>query len=228
MSLWSDFLTNQHRVIDKWTHYFPAYERHFSKFVNTDVTFLEIGCFQGGSLQMWKRYLGPYAKIVGIDIDPTCMGQEEDQISVRIGRQADTNFLQSVIDEFGPIDVVLDDGSHMMSDLRASFNYLYPHVSRNGVYFIEDLHTAYWEEFGGGLRREGSFIELCKNLIDDLNADWSRGANIADQFTRSTLSMHFYDSICAFEKGRTANRTSFRTGDPGAGPMTKSSLPVPD
>jgi hypothetical protein len=33
------------------------------------------------------------------------------------------NFLQQIIDEFGSPDVVLDDGSHMMSDMRASSNF---------------------------------------------------------------------------------------------------------
>jgi SAM-dependent methyltransferase len=220
MPLWDDFLTNQNRTIHKWKHYFPAYERHFGKFVNTDVTFLEIGCFKGGSLQMWKRFLGPHARIVGIDIDPSCKEQQEDQIEIRIGSQADETFLQSIVDEFGPFDIVLDDGSHKMDDLRTTFNFLYPHVIRNGVYFVEDLHTAYWEEYGGGLRREGSFIELCKALIDDLNADWSRGSLEATSFTRNTLSMHFYDSICVFEKGRATVKTAPMIGNADAGPMT--------
>jgi hypothetical protein len=68
VGLWADFLTNDQRVIVKWKHYFPVYERHLTKFVNTDVVFIEIGVGEGGSLQMWKRYLGPFARIVGIDI----------------------------------------------------------------------------------------------------------------------------------------------------------------
>jgi hypothetical protein len=78
----------------------------------------------------------------------------------------------------------------------------YPSVSRNGVYVVEDLHTAYWEEYEGGLKRKGSFIEYCKDLIDELNADHTRGAVQPTPFTLSTLSMHFYDSIVVFEKGR--------------------------
>jgi len=42
---------------------------------------------------------------------------------------------------------------------------------KNGIYMVEDLHTAYWEEYEGGLRKSSTFIELCKNLIDELNAD---------------------------------------------------------
>jgi hypothetical protein len=66
VSLWSEFLDNQGRVTHKWKHYFPAYEAHFARFVNRPVLFLEIGVSEGGSLQMWKRYLGPHAQILGI------------------------------------------------------------------------------------------------------------------------------------------------------------------
>lgn len=202
MSLWLDFLTNDQRLIHKWKHYFSIYERHFERFINRDVVLVEIGCFEGGSLQMWKRYLGPHARIVGIDIDPRCAQFAEDQIEIRIGDQSDAAFLAKVVDEFDTPDIVLDDGSHVMSHILASFNALYPKVSRNGVYLVEDLHTAYWDEYEGGLRRKGSFIEHCKDLMDELNADHSRGALAPTAFTRSTLSMHIYDSVVVFEKGR--------------------------
>ena len=202
MHLWSAFLTNKERPIHKWTHYFPIYERHFSRFVNRTTTFIEIGVSKGGSLQLWKRYLGPFAQVVGIDINPACKAVEEDQIAVRIGDQADTAFLQQIIDEFGPPDIVLDDGSHMMSHVSTSFGFFYPRMCKNGVYMIEDLHTAYWEEFEGGLHCPGSFVELSKSLIDELNANHSRGAVPVSDFSKSTMSMHYYDSVIVFERGR--------------------------
>jgi FtsJ-like methyltransferase len=213
MSLWLDFLTNEQRVIHKWKHYFPAYERHFGKFVNQDVTFIEVGCGEGGSLQMWKRFLGPHARIIGIDINPDCAAFTEDQIEIRIGDQSDPTFLNRIIQEFGPPDVVLDDGSHIMSHIMETFTVLYPHVTRNGVYFVEDLHTAYWNEYEGGLKRKGSFIEYCKDLIDALNADHTRGALASSAFTESTLSMHFYDSIAVFEKGRHTQKWAPQIGN---------------
>lgn len=217
MSLWSDFQTNDKRLIHKWKHYFPAYERHFSRFVNTDVVFIEIGCGQGGSLQMWKRYFGPHARIIGIDINSACKAYAEDQIEIRIGDQSDRSFLDQIVKEFGAPDIVLDDGSHVMSHIRASFAALYPQLSRNGVYFVEDLHTAYWDEYEGGLKRKGSFIEACKDLVDELNADHSRKAVAPTAFTRSTLSMHFYDSIVVFEKGRHTAKFAPQTGGAGSG-----------
>jgi hypothetical protein len=201
MTLWSDFLTNDKRIIHKWKHYFPIYERHFKDFVYKPVIFIEIGCGQGGSLQMWKRYFGPHARIIGIDINPACKTFEEDQIEVRIGDQSDATLMQSLIDEFGAPDIVLDDGSHMMSHIIASFQFLYPRMAKNGIYMVEDLHTAYYDEYEGGLCKPSTFIELCKNLIDELNADHTRGALPPTEFTKSTLSMHFYDSVAVFERG---------------------------
>ena len=173
---------------------------------------MEIGCGEGGSLQLWKRYLGPLAQIVGIDILEGCMAFEEDQIAVRIGSQRDPEFLGKVIAEFGPPDVVLDDGSHVMADVMESFRFLYPRTAASGVYMVEDLHTAYWDEYGGGLGRDGTFIELTKSLIDELNADHARGQVPVTEFTKSTLSMHIYDSVVAFERGRHLKKYAPRIG----------------
>jgi hypothetical protein len=201
MTLWSDVLNNEKRLIHKWKHYFPIYERHFKDFVYKPVTFVEIGCGRGGSLQMWKQYFGPHARIVGLDINPQCRKFAEDQIEIHIGAQQDPAFLQGVIDQVGIPDIVVDDGSHVMSHLVATFEFLYPKMLKNGVYLVEDLHTAYWEEYEGGLRKPTTFIEICKNLIDELNADHSRGALPPTEFTKSTTAMHFYDSVVVFERG---------------------------
>lgn len=213
MALWSDFLTNDKRIIHKWKHYFPIYERHFKDFVYKPVTFIEIGCGKGGSLQMWKRYFGPHARIIGIDINPDCKRFEEDQIEVHIGQQQDHQLLQSLINEVGAPDIVLDDGSHVMSHIIASFQFLYPRMAKNGIYMVEDLHTAYRDEFEGGLRKPSTFIELCKNLIDELNADHTRGARPPTEFTKSTLSMHFYDSVAVFERGTHTKKWAPRIGE---------------
>jgi cephalosporin hydroxylase len=206
VSLWSEFLNHKGRPIHKWLHYFTAYERHFARFVNRPLTIVEIGCGQGGSLQMWKKYFGPQAQIVGLDINAGCKAYEEDNIAVRIGDQCDTAFLAMVLEEFGTPDIVLDDGSHIMSHIVATFRYLFPRTAPDGVYMVEDLHTAYWDEYQGGLRRPGSFIELCKDLVDELNANWARGVLEPTEFSRTTQSMHFYDSLVAFERGWTLKR----------------------
>jgi cephalosporin hydroxylase len=212
MSLWQDFMTNDGKYIHKWVHYFPIYERHLAWYRNRSLTFLEVGVQRGGSLQMWQRYFGPLAKIVGIDINPACKEHEGPGIAVRIGDQSDPAFLQSVIDEFGVPDVVLDDGSHQMHHILATFKYLYPQLPKNAIYAVEDLHTAYWPEFGGGVNEPASFINICKGYIDQLNADHSRGALAPDVITRETLGISFYDSVVIFEKGDVWRKEAPATG----------------
>ena len=213
MGLWQDFLTNDQRVIHKWEHYFPIYERHFSRYVNRTPLVFEIGVFKGGSLQMWKRYLGPNARIVGIDIDPACKRVEESQISVRIGDQADSAFLHKVLHEFGEPDIVIDDGSHKQDHVHASFRTLYPYMRSDGVYLIEDLHVAY----RAGMPLSGSFVETAKSLVDEMNTLKTVRPSGLSEFGPATMSMHFYPQIIVFEKGLHPLPHDLRTGSPTFG-----------
>ncbi|GAB3296475.1 class I SAM-dependent methyltransferase [Epidermidibacterium keratini] len=214
MSLWSQFIEHDGRGVQKWSQYFAAYENHLARFEGRPVRLLEIGVNRGGSLQLWKKYLGPRAIIVGLDIDPACKQVEEPQIHVRIGSQTDTALLQSIDDEFGPFDVVLDDGSHQNAHQIATMEFLYPRMSPTGVYLVEDVHTSYMERYAGGLHREGTFIERAKHLIDELHADYAGEALAPSAFTRSTTSLHFYDSVVAFERAPHPQAVSVDRGHP--------------
>lgn len=194
------FLANGGRRLHKWMHYFDIYERHFERFRGRAPLVLEIGVSGGGSLEMWRGYFGPGSRIVGLDVDPACAAHAGDGVDVVIGDQGDPAVLADILARFGAPDIVIDDGSHRMADVLASFRHLYPAVSATGVYLVEDTHTSYWEEYGGGLRREGSFIEHAKALVDELNAAHARGALAPTGFTRTTDSITFYDSVVVFER----------------------------
>lgn len=200
--LYSLFQRNKGKSIHKWIHYFPIYERYFSPYVNKSIIMLEIGVSKGGSMSMWRDYFGPYATIIGIDIDPACKNVEEKQCHVRIGSQSDTKFLGEVLSEFGTPDIVLDDGSHLMNDMLTSFSFLYPQLNNNGVYIVEDCHTCYWAEYGGALKHPDSFIEKAKDMIDTMNAYHYDDKQKVNDFTNTTASIAFYDSVVVFEKMR--------------------------
>jgi cephalosporin hydroxylase len=214
MSLYDIFLGNTGRPIHKSGHYIFAYERHFGRYVGQPVTFLEIGAGNGGSAQMWKRWLGPLARIVAIDINPICEQFADEQVSVRIGDQSDPVFLQAILDEFGVPDIVLDDGSHQMQHVTASFDFLYDRIAASGVYMVEDMHTAYWPDYGGGRSDARSFVEKFKEMIDLLNADHIRaGDPLPKRFARQTIAMTAYDSILVFEKSPMINKIMKMIGD---------------
>ena len=196
------FFNNAHKPLHKWMHYFDIYERHFERFRGKSPVMLEIGVFGGGSLAMWKDYFGPGCKIVGVDINPECKIHECQDIEIFIGSQDDPSLLDRIKSKYRHIDIVLDDGSHIMQHMVSTFDLLFDFVDENGVYLVEDTHTCYWEEYQGGLGRAGSFIEFAKAKIDDLHATQTRGAVPASNFTRSTSSVTFYDSVIVFEKQR--------------------------
>lgn len=209
------FRQNNDRLIHKWIHYFDVYDRHFSRFRGKEITILEIGVSQGGSLQMWKDYFGPKAKIYGVDVNPQCKELEEENIKIFIGSQADRSFLQEVKRAVPPIDILIDDGGHTMQQQIVTYEEMFGHVKDNGVYLCEDLHTSYWLKFGGGYKRRGTFIEYSKNFIDYLNAHHSEQKGLkVNSFTESVDSIHYYDSILVLEKKKRGAPYHEQTGTP--------------
>lgn len=207
------FYNNPGRLIHKWTHYFEAYDRHFQRFRNKKVVILEIGVYQGGSLQMWKHYFGPQAEIYGIDLNPMCKQYEEENITILTGSQSDRQFLQKVRATIPPVDILIDDGGHTMRQQIITFEELFGHVKPDGVYLCEDIQTSYQITYGGGYKRKGTFIEYSKNFIDLLHAYHSTqsGLTVTD-FTRSVKSLHYYDSILVIEKGQHNTPEHVKTG----------------
>jgi len=208
------FNDNKGRLIDKWKHYFEIYEKHFSRFRGTDVCVLEIGIYQGGSLQMWKEYFGDQCKIYGVDVNPHSASLKEEGFEIFIGDQEDRKFLQLLTKKIPKIDILIDDGGHLMSQQIATFEELFPCISTNGVYLCEDLHTSYWERYGGGYRKKNTFIEYSKNFIDYVNAWHSEEQNKlnVNEFTRTTNSLHYYDSILVVEKKQMKKPSHHKTG----------------
>ena len=193
---------NAGRIVTKMSNYFEIYERHFARFRGTDVHVVEVGVRHGGSLRLWKHYFGPSANIVGVDINPHCKALEEERVAVFIGDQADRTFLRELAARLPRIDILIDDGGHMMAQQIHTFEELFPYITPNGIYLCEDLHTSYMPWAGGWYRRRGTFVEYSKTLIDQLNA-WhvdSQSQPRVNDFTRSAHSLHYYDSVLVIEK----------------------------
>jgi len=202
------FLNNNGRTIHKCNHYFDIYERHFSRFRDKSPVVLEIGVGLGGSLQMWKAYFGPGAKIIGIDVQPNRKDFEEDGIEIFIGSQDDPKLIDVIFEKYPKIDIVLDDGGHKKEHMVASFNLLYDRLQPDGVYMVEDTCTCYWKSYNGGIGVEGSFIEFAKHKMDEINAEYTKGKLPITKFTRFTDSITCYASIVAFERRKQAMKQS--------------------
>jgi hypothetical protein len=200
--------------VHKWHHYFEIYEKHFNSYRDRPIRMLEIGVFRGGSLRMWKQYFHPESIIVGIDIDKSCKAHEraDDNVFVRIGSQADPGFLAQVTEEFGPFDIILDDGSHKTHQQNISFGALFrASLKDGGCYMVEDMHSNYWLKT---IDSEDTFIDLSKQMVDTLHepyfdrteASFRPGHKDAvsempvSYLAANIHSIAFYDSIVVFDK----------------------------
>jgi len=196
------FINNKNFLIHKWHHYIPIYDHYFSPFRERDIKLLEIGVSKGGSLQLWRKYFGNKATIFGIDINPECKKYGTLTEHVRIGSQIDESFLQSVIKEMGGVDIILDDGSHHMKHIPATLRFLYPHLNYDGIYMIEDLHTAYWKKYGGGYDAKNNFFKFVMDLVDDMH-HWYHPNKIKQaHISKDCSSIHIHDSVVVLKKNK--------------------------
>lgn len=184
---------------DKWDQYFEAYERHLDwvLFSSNVLTLVEVGIQNGGSLEMWSKFLGPNNQIIGIDNNPECakLRYKQDNIKIVLGDQGNPDFWDHFLRDHPSIDIFIDDAGHFMGPQILTFEKVFPRLNIGGVYIVEDTHTSYMPSNRGGLNREGTFIEYSKMLMDRLHSDWNMLEPIKD-----LTSIHFYDSMVVFSK----------------------------
>ena len=195
-------------------HYAKHYQRHFGPLQHEKLNVLEIGIGEtdnpkggGASLRMWKAYF-PNSRIFGIDIYDKSY-HDDHRIKTFRGSQEDERFLRKVVDEIGAIDIVIDDGSHLNNHVITTFKILFPLLSSNGIYAVEDLHTSYCDVFAGqswdgsrDLSAPHTSMNFLKGLIDGLNHE----EFMADEFTpgyfeKYIVAMHFYHNLAFIYKG---------------------------
>lgn len=194
---------------DKWGRhwYAPHYERHLAPFRDREIALLEIGVggyddprAGGESLRMWQAFF-PKARVYGLDLYDKSALQEE-RIRIFQGSQDDPAVIDRVRAETGPLDVVIDDGSHQVPHVLRTFELLFPHVRDGGIYAVEDLQTSYWPKFGGSLDPEAPSTSMAafKRLADALNHSERIGYQ-PTPLDRSVRGLHFYHNLVFVERG---------------------------
>lgn len=204
---------------DKWGNHWYAqhYETHLASLRKKKLNILEIGIGgydnpkDGGcSLRMWRTYF-PKSRIFGIDIyDKSC--HDERRIKTFKGSQIDDDFLESVLQEIGDIDIIIDDGSHINEHILHTFKFLFPKLNQHGLYIIEDLQTSYWSSYGGltdNLNSTDTAMGFLKSLIDGLNYVEYRVENYeATYYDKNIIAIHFYHNIAFIQKGLNTEKSN--------------------
>ncbi len=141
---WSIKITDKHRR-RRFTHA-GMYDRIFPPYKDQPIKLLEIGVNHGGSAAVWEAYF-PNATLFGIDI----LSKEEMRLrsevellrtQVDVVDQSDAVALKAYAEEYGPFDIIIDDGSHYVSHQILSFETLWEHLNIGGTYVIEDTDSS--------------------------------------------------------------------------------------
>ncbi|WP_371663134.1 hypothetical protein [Streptomyces sp. NBC_00280] len=205
---------------DKWGgHWYTQhYERHFEPYRHQRIRILEIGVggynsptSGGGSLRMWKHFF-PRGQVFGLDAFDKS-GVDEPRIRTVVGDQSSPEFLTSLAEEIGPLDIVVDDGSHLSDDVITSFTTLFPLLRPGGLYVIEDLQTSYWPGWNGNrseLSDPGTSVGFLKTLFDTLHhQDRVREAPYEpSEIERGVTGIHLYHNLVFIEKGVNAEQSA--------------------
>lgn len=80
----------------KHKNYFPIYEELLKDYVGRDLQLLDIGALDGGSLLLWKRFLGDNATIIGADVNPRVLELSSTEFRLEVGSQDDPSFWKTL------------------------------------------------------------------------------------------------------------------------------------
>lgn len=213
---------HQGKVSDKWSLYLSEYNRFFSAYRHLPIRMLEIGIQNGGSLEIWSKYFPRAEKLVGCDINQDCIKliYDDSRISVVVGNANLDETEKVILSHAQTYDLIIDDGSHLSSDIIKSFARYFQHLADGGIFVAEDLHCSYWKEFEGGLFDPFSSVSFFKRLADIISYEhWgvtksrkellsgfaSRYGVVFDELNLSHIhSVEFINSICVIRKSSPA------------------------
>lgn len=189
----------------KITSYFPAYVELFGHLVNHECVFIETGVLDGGSLFMWRNWLGPKARIIGIDLNPEATKWRQSGFEIFIGDQGSPEFWKTTFHEIGKFDALLDDGGHQSFQQIVTAIEGIKGATNDCVIAIEDTATSFMKDFSE--HASFSFLEYAKDATDILlgrffgmygNRFPSKvNTEVVDEF-KNVYSIQFYSGIVAF------------------------------
>ncbi|WP_317215358.1 hypothetical protein [Gluconobacter sp. GP1] len=208
MSLYDAFTSVKSGEIEKNVHFFSIYERYLASYRHRPcILFLIIDePHAQAQAKMWARYLGAFSKIICL----TDGNRDEGQIAFRNGNLDDSTFKKQLIIEFGAPDIVIDDGSHLPEETISGFENLNSIVKNNGLYFIEDTYTSYWDNYKGSLGEPRTILGYTKDLIDEIHAHHTGQEIPPNAFSENVQSIHIYDGLLVFEYGQYLDRRSIK------------------
>jgi len=121
-------------------NYSRQYEGLLAPLRERPVRILEIGVYKGESLLAWRDAFPNAQCVVGVDITASCKSYENinKSIFVEVLDASLPSSINVLKQKYGQFDLILDDGSHINEHVIKSFEGLFPLLTEQGIYVVED------------------------------------------------------------------------------------------
>ncbi len=194
----------------KHSTYFDSYPDLLSPYIGKKITLVEVGLFKGGSLFMWRKFLGEEARIIGIDIEQSAIQWRDFGFEIFIGDQSDPVFWSGFFHDVGPVDVLIDDGGHgnlqQISTVANTINF----INDGGLLIIEDTHCSYRRDFGNP--HPYSFTQFSFRVVDWINRRFF-GETDSQKISAVVNSIQYFQSMVVFHVDRRKSKISNPTSN---------------
>ena len=127
--------------------YAEFYEKHFSNLRDKKLNILEIGSYSGASAAAFVKYFKDI-NIYCLDINLTKFLYKSKKIhpfGLDISnKKMIEKFLNKInfSENIKSFDIIIDDGSHILSDQLKAINYFFKYLNKDGYYVIEDYRFS--------------------------------------------------------------------------------------
>jgi len=124
--------------------YSTFYENHFKRFKKEKINLLEIGVYGGASSAAFAKYF-PDSIIYCFDINLKNFKYKSKKFKVYGIDVSNNKMLNEFIKNEGLtsncdfFNIIIDDGSHKLSDQIKSFAFFFKYLKSNGIYVIEEF-----------------------------------------------------------------------------------------
>jgi hypothetical protein len=149
------------------------YEKYLHIFKDKKINLLEIGTWKGASVASFYFYF-KNANLFCIDRNYKFIFKSKrvNYFNCNTQSQEDLmSFKKFLVDKnCSSFDIIIDDGSHLLSDIINNFIFFFELLNKGGIYIVEDYkHPEYYNELDDVEKNEPYFDEILSFLKDKIN-----------------------------------------------------------
>ena len=156
------------KTANKGHGYSEFYKKKLEKIKNQKINILEIGSYAGASAAAFAKYL-PNSNIFCFDINISNFEYKSKKIHVfgiDINNQKKAiKIMNKIAYQFNikKFDIIIDDGSHNLSDILIALKLFFKYLKNKGLYVIEDFKYPNYYSYNKNINHI-LIDELLKNL----------------------------------------------------------------